>query len=119
MPPPCARGRLEGFMSRWTTYDEAAAKTLAQRFGNDNVQQQNGNQEAVLSAVLAADGAAVALLPARHGETVVVTRRPLRATRVEVEPPCAFEATGFLGLHDEPIYDDEPVKPKSWWERFW
>jgi len=32
----------------------------------------------------------------------------------------AYEATGFLGLHDSPVYEEEALpKPKRWWHRFW
>lgn len=106
-------------MSRWLAYDETAERALAGRFGRENVQPQSGDPEAILAAVVAANGAAVALLPAAHGRTMLLTRRPLRHARVDTASPRAYEATGFLGLSDEPVYDDEPVKPKSWWERFW
>ena len=106
-------------MSRWIAYDRIAEHALAQRFGHGRVQHQLGDEDATFSALLAAPGPAVALLPVRPGETVIVTRRPLRAVTAPVPPPRAFEATGFLGLHDEPIYDDQPVSPKTWWERFW
>jgi hypothetical protein len=106
-------------MSRWIAYDRTAEQALVQRFGHSHVQQQDGDQDAIFSAVLAADGHAAALFPARHGETVIVTRRPLRAVSGAAPPPRAYEATGFLGLGDEPIYDNQPEQPKTWWERLW
>ncbi len=28
-----------------------------------------------------------------------------------------YEAGGFLGLRDVPVYDDEPAPPKKWWQK--
>ncbi len=28
-----------------------------------------------------------------------------------------YEAGGFLGLRDVPVYDDEPAPPKTWWQK--
>ena len=106
-------------MSRWLAYDETAERALAERFGRENVQPQSGDAEAILSAVVAAHGAAVALLPAAHGRTMLLTRRPLRTACADTAAPRAYAATGFLGLSDEPVYDDQPATPKSWWEKFW
>jgi hypothetical protein len=38
-----------------------------------------------------------------------------------IEPSSrSTRAGGFLGLSDEPAFEDEPVEEKKgWWRRFW
>lgn len=35
----------------------------------------------------------------------------------EGERTPVYEAGGFLGLRDVPVYDDEPARPKKWWQK--
>lgn len=46
-------------------------------------------------------------------ENTAVEERPAH------EEKRHYEATGFLGLTDEPVYDDEPEQPakKAWWQK--
>jgi thiamine monophosphate kinase len=87
---------------------------------------------------LAKPGAVVALLPALGGAQIglAIFRRPQPHRRVSQPMPQMSRpvpepsqpihtkgltrAGGFLGLSDEPIFEDEqPQEKKGWWRRFW
>jgi hypothetical protein len=106
-------------MPRWIAYDPAVKHALAHHMGITAESQPAAGAPDVVTAVMSAGGAAMALLPAAHGSVQVVTRRPLTREPAHAAPPRGYEATGFLGLHDEPVFDDEPPPPRSWWEKLW
>lgn len=67
-----------------------------------------------------AQPSAVIVAPARdEAQALVVTVRNSRARQAQEVAPernvREFEATGFLGLQDEAVYEEE--QPKSWWRR--
>lgn len=65
-----------------------------------------------------AQSSAVLVLPARDDDhALVATIRTADARRAEHtgRKVAAYEATGFLGLDDTVVYEDE--QPKPWWKR--
>lgn len=67
-----------------------------------------------------AQPSAVLVLPARDSDhALVATIRTADARRAEQtgggRKVAAYEATGFLGLDDAVVYEDE--QPKPWWKR--
>lgn len=65
---------------------------------------------------------AVLVMPAREDDQALIatirSSRPVPAPAKEVagdKKVAAYEAGGFLGLEDVPVYEEEPAKP--WWKR--
>ncbi len=98
-------------MARWIAFDEASLLALAARTHAD-VGLGIGDP---LEVALAANGAAMLMLPAETGKVTLLTLRPVRA----VESPAVprYVAGGFLGLIDQLETDDETPPKKSWWRR--
>jgi hypothetical protein len=85
---------------------------------------------------LARPSAVIAVLPAGQGDFLgIATFRQARAAAAQraatersrsIPPtqPAAHQSStragGFLGLSDEPVFDDEaPQEKKGWWKKFW
>lgn len=114
-------------MARWIAFDQQTSSLLRSQVAPENKIETFGR--GALEYALAKPGAVVALLPSVGGEIgIAVFRRP-RPVRTEVQrtmPRVApssgsTRAGGFLGLRDEPVFEDEsPVQEKKgWWKRFW
>jgi hypothetical protein len=115
-------------MARWIAFDEESTAIAAAESGMA-VSFQRGD---ALESALATSKPAIVLLPGEtNAELVVIELRPgLMTNRSEVAPPgqdstgttpeeqpFAYEASGFLGLSDEPVFEPEPVTKKKWWKR--
>lgn len=70
-----------------------------------------------LEAAVASGKAAIVMLPADDNNVLLLQVRRNTSVLPERTEPVAFEATGFLGLTDEPIFDEEPQPKKKWWQR--
>ena len=122
-------------MARWIAFDQKTTSilrsTLAQGTRIDTLLR------GPVDYALAKPGAVIAVLPATGGGDlgIAVFRRVRAAMQHKApaeqprrippaEPAVAHRATtragGFLGLSDEPVFEDEaePVK-KGWWRKFW
>jgi hypothetical protein len=135
-------GRLSQFlftdglpMARWITFDQKTSSilrsTLAQGTRIDTLLR------GPIDYALARPSAVIAVLPAGQGDFLgIATFRRARAAaatqRAATEqlrsslPPrpgaqyASTRAGGFLGLSDEPVFDDEaPQEKKGWWRKFW
>ncbi|HLW54915.1 MAG TPA: hypothetical protein VKW06_18915 [Candidatus Angelobacter sp.] len=106
-------------MARWITFDENTALELRSRIQSGSVFEAPGRN--ALEYALASSGNVVAVLSARvknHCALAAFLRAP--AEPALPYRPRAIRATGFLGLGDEAIYEEEePQRPKSWWRRIW
>jgi hypothetical protein len=121
-------------MVRWIAFDQNTTSilrsTLAQGTRIDTLLR------GPVDYALARPSAVIAVLPAGGGEFLgIATFRRARAAvtqRAATEqlrsslPPrpgtqyASTRAGGFLGLSDEPVFDDEaPQKKKGWWRKFW
>ena len=60
-------------------------------------------------------------LPAEEGKRVLVARfqrgQSFLQPAIPSRDPLGFEASGFLGLSDEPIFAQETGQPKKWWQK--
>jgi hypothetical protein len=97
-------------MSRWIAFDEESTAAAACRT-RMAVSFQRGD---AMAFALSSGKPAIVVLPgARAGEVLL-----LSITR-NVQPrsePVAYEASGFLGLSDAPVYEEAPPK-KRWWQK--
>jgi len=100
-------------MTRWIAFDEESTAATADRT-QTAVLFQRGN---ALVAALSSRNSALILLPGGTPDEALllaVHRTPASTTGIS---PVRFEPAGFLGLHDEPVYADEPAPKKKWWQR--
>jgi hypothetical protein len=95
---------------KWTAFDQETAAALAQHLSGVDVSQTAA--DALDSAITAAADAHVALVTPATGEaTLLVTFRTKNSEAAEAPAesaePVGYQAGGFLGLTDEPLFDDE------------
>jgi hypothetical protein len=120
-------------MARWIAFDQNTTSflraTLAQGTRIDTLLR------GPVDYALAKPSAVIAVLPAGGGDSLgIATFRRARAAsqRVATEqapriPPArpadhraSTRAGGFLGLSDEPVFNDEaPQEKKGWWQKLW
>ncbi len=106
-------------MTRWIAFDSSSAAALA---AVQVTPELHDNSDA-LAVALSSPAGSVVLMPARAADQALVVRiRHLAAQEPPAigkqQPEVQYEATGFLGLIDAPVYpDDEPPKPKTWWQK--
>lgn len=125
---------MDGVMARWITFDQQTFSLLRARLSQGASIETFGR--GALDYALAKPGSVVALLPLFEGAQVglAVFRPQPRPTAVQpvktlqpmpkIGEPLSSRgitrAGGFLGLSDEPVFEDEqPEEKKSWWRRFW
>jgi hypothetical protein len=118
-------------MARWIAFDQKTTNilrsTLAQGTRIDTLLR------GPVDYALAKPSTVIAVLPATGGGDlgIAVFRRMRTAMKQKaaadqarrIQPAAhraATRAGGFLGLSDEPVFEDEaePVK-KGWWRKFW
>jgi hypothetical protein len=109
---------IKVLMPRWIAFDEPTAAALQSRIPGQQVELGAGD---VLASALASS-TAVALLPATDGAVLILALRHIVAGQLETEPAssaAAYSAGGFLGLTDEPIFQEEEESlPKTrWWHK--
>ena len=129
-------------MPQWSTFDEGTCSALRAKMPAETVVElpSTSAMEHVLQrhdsavAVLPVDGSGQAGLavfrwnrvpapatppaPVHPQDFSAPEPAPLAKVR---RPSREIRATGFLGLSDEPVYEDEEPsqEKKSWWKRFW
>ena len=125
-------------MARWIAFDQDTTSilrsTLAQGTRIDTLLR------GPVDYALARPSAVIAVLPAGSDGLGIATFRRVRAAvaqraaaeqlrRIIPAQPAIQQATtrhastragGFLGLSDEPVFEDEVIEEKKgWWRRFW
>jgi hypothetical protein len=120
-------------MARWIAFDQKTTNilrsTLAQGTRIDTLLR------GPVDYALARPSAVIAVLPAGGGDSLgIATFRRVRAAvaqraatevRSSLPPrPAALRAStragGFLGLSDEPVFEEEvSEEKKGWWRKFW
>jgi len=115
-------------MPRWITFDQQTSSLLRSNLAQEDRIETFGR--GALDYALAKPGAVVTLLLPSGGDGVALAtfRRP-RLAKVEARPvkrdmmpgAAVTRAGGFLGLSDEPIFEEEqPVQEKKgWWRKLW
>lgn len=100
-------------MARWIAFDSDSAEQLRKQLPFDSVVVQAGT---ALQAALADPSDSVVVLPGDDPNTAVIVRVHRNK---QAEQRIRYEATGFLGLNDQPVYDDvpQPAEKKGWWKR--
>jgi len=125
-------------MARWIAFDQKTTNilrsTLAQGTRIDTLLR------GPVDYALAKPSTVIALLPATGGSDLGIA--VFRRVRAAMQPKAAAEhlrrippvqpaahrtehrattrAGGFLGLSDEPVFEDEtPQEKKGWWRKFW
>ena len=121
-------------MARWIAFDQKTTSILRSMLAQGT--RIDTLLRGPVDYALARPSAVIAVLPAGQGDFLgIATFRRARvatAQRTTTEqsrsiPPAqpaahhsSTRAGGFLGLSDEPVFDDEaPPEKKGWWKKFW
>src|SRR5207248_3730076 len=100
-------------MVRWIAFDDETAEAVVSRFKRGAAEIERGD---ALSLALEADRPAVVILPSDTPGRVLVAKVTPSSESV------TYEASGFLGLSDEPVTKrssfSRPRAKKSWWKNF-
>jgi hypothetical protein len=120
--------RIGVFMVRWVTFDDQTAAALATTVASGTAEIRDG--DALETALEMGD--CTLILPADVPGQVLFLQMRMNFSpaaskdetiRVESggvnvdEPSEQYEATGFLGLTDSAVYEDQPATPKKWWQK--
>ncbi len=106
-------------MVRWITFDDQTAAAVVSNVASGTAEIRDG--DALLTALH--EGDCTLLLPAQTPDHVLFLRIRVNASSrkpaasVKPEPEASYEAVGFLGLSDSPVFEEEPAKPTKWWEK--
>lgn len=97
-------------MVRWIAFDDETAEAVVSRFKRGAAEIEAGDP---LAAALGADRPTMVILPSQ------VKGRVLLAKISPSKESVNYEATGFLGLSDEPVAPraPQPQARKSWWKK--
>ena len=111
-------------MARWIAFDQQTSSLLRSSLAQGTTVETFGRGP--VDYALAKPGAVVTLLPSAGDSSVgiAIFRWPRErfAKVVAAARPKAGKTrvTGFLGLSDEVLIEEEPAEQKkSWWRRFW
>jgi hypothetical protein len=105
---------------RWITFDQETCSSLRASRPQESVFEFPARS--ALEYALENSDAIVAVMPAGLNDTALVTFRRGKVPLLDGPPRGAqvTRATGFLGLVDEPVFQEEEGREKrSWWRRFW
>lgn len=101
-------------MAQWIAFDEESTAAVAAQT-QMAVLFQRGD---ALDAALSSGRPGIVMLPsARPGEVLLLKLQFNSHASANTEP-IGYQATGLLGLIDEPIFADDPAtQKKKWWQR--
>ena len=97
-------------------FDQATATTLRSRLPHSAVFEAPGR--AALEYALDTPKSLVTLVSRQPGEQSIIA--VFRPHRTQVVPPAKtlqVRATGFLGLNDAPVLEEEAPAKRRWWQR--
>jgi hypothetical protein len=122
-------------MARWIAFDQKTSSilrsTLAQGTRIDTllrgpIDYALARPSAVIAVLPAGQGDFLGIATFRRARAAVTQRAATEQLRSSLLPPrpaaqhASTRAGGFLGLSDEPVFDDEaPQEKKGWWRKFW
>ena len=96
---------------KWTAFDQETAAALSSHLPGVELSQP-GSDELDAALAAAASSASAVLIPARDGEHALFITMKTRESAADARPhapvtPSSFQPGGFLGLADEPVFDDD------------
>ncbi|HEV2116305.1 MAG TPA: hypothetical protein VGR48_09795 [Terriglobales bacterium] len=106
-------------MARCIAFDKPTAQAISRNLHllticdpeADPVQTAlHSNAPTSLLAMSAEGGKPILIVKIRRGQSLL-------APAALSGDPLGFEASGFLGLSDQPVYFAEPEPVKRWWQR--
>ena len=109
-------------MTRWVSFDGAAADAVR----NSGAEPALRGGDALMAA-MREPGNAVVIMPTADEQRLALIsvirrereRASVAAPVIEFAKPARVgHATGFLGLTDEPEYDDLEPEKKPWWKKW-
>jgi len=104
---------------KWTAFDQETAAALAAQLPNVAHAPSGDALDSALDHTSdpAANSAVAVLTPARDaGHTLLITMKTraaaerAAASETSSPEPISYEAGGFLGLSDDPVYEDSKKK---------
>jgi hypothetical protein len=106
-------------MVRWISFDDETAEAVVSRFKRGAAEIHRGDP---LSTAIALDRPSLVLWPSTAPGRVLLARlKPGTPSGAKDDSHAQYAATGFLGLSDEPVFDNPqaaaPVPKKKWWRR--
>ena len=121
-------------MARWIAFDQKTTSILRSTLAHGT--RIDTLLRGPVDYALAKPGTVIAVLPTTGGGDLgIAVFRRVRAAiqqkaaaehlrRIPPAQPAAHRAStragGFLGLSDEPVFEDEAVpEKKGWWRKFW
>ncbi|MFB3917266.1 MAG: hypothetical protein ACE14M_11090 [Terriglobales bacterium] len=118
-------------MAQWIAFDSETASAVRQKTQGevcvaegDALSAALGSDVPVIAVLPAAAAGASLLLSVRHNRTTdesaggVVEAAAAEAGEQDRRARISYVPTGFLGLSDAPVYEEEEPRPKkSWWRR--
>ena len=108
-------------MVRWIAFDDETAEAVVSRYKRGAAEIREGEEP--LDAALRLRQPSILILPAPVSDRVLLVG--LEPTAAELafatKGPVPYQAAGFLGLRDEPVFE-EPAPPKkkkkrNWWRK--
>jgi hypothetical protein len=104
-------------MTRWVCFDEPAADAVRSTGGEPSLRGGDA-----LLAAMREPGNSVVIMPSAGAQNLalvsVIKREKVSTPALESAKPARIgHATGFLGLTDEPGFEDEAEK-RPWWKRW-
>ena len=117
-------------MVRWITFDDRTAAAVVSNVASGTAEIRDG--DAFLTAI--SEGDCTLVLPSETAGQVlflqvrinadVSARKPPASVGVEpaiqqkaVGEETSYEAVGFLGLSDSLVFEEEPPRPRKWWQK--
>ena len=118
------------FMVRWITFDDETAAAVVSSVASGTAEIRDG--DAFLTAI--SSGNCTLVVPSDTAGQVFFLQIRVNSNVNERKPPASvqldtpvekraagedvsYEAIGFLGLSDSPVFEEEPRRPKKWWQR--
>jgi len=107
-------------MVRWIAFDDETAEAVVCRYKRGAAEIREGEEP--LDAALRLRQPSILILPAPVSDRVLLVGLEPKKAAAELafatKGPVRYQAAGFLGLRDEPVFE-EPAPPKKKKERNW
>ncbi len=101
-------------MSRCIAFDKSTAQAISRNLHLLTV--CNPEADPVQTALHSNAPVSLLAVPSQNGKHVLVAKFRRPALAAANHEPVGFEASGFLGLSDEPVYAPQP-QAKKWWQK--